>query len=146
MPTLIHQRVEAARKGENPTVICRVPSGWVVMGDVQFLPGYCLLLPDPVPPSLNEMDPDARLAYLRDMALVGDALLEVTGAFRINYEILGNSDPALHVHILPRYLSEPEEYRKRPAWFYDWSTAVRFDPARDGELMQKIAAAIHKRL
>ena len=29
------------------------------------------------------------LQFLRDMALIGDALLEATDAFRINYEILG---------------------------------------------------------
>jgi hypothetical protein len=52
MPTLIHRRVEAARKGENPTVLCRMESGWAVFGDVQVLNGYCLLLPDPVVPTL----------------------------------------------------------------------------------------------
>ena len=50
------------------------------------------------------------------MALVGDALLEVTGAYRINYAILGNTDPALHAHIVPRFLTEPDEYRKGPPW------------------------------
>ncbi len=53
--TLIHRRVEAARQGSNPTVICRVRSGWVVLGDVQFLPGYSLLLPDPVVSDLNAL-------------------------------------------------------------------------------------------
>lgn len=142
MPTLIHRRVEAARQGQNPNVICKVPSGWVVIGDVQFLRGYCLLLPDPVPASLNDMEPAARAQYLADMVRVGDALLEVTGAFRINYEILGNSEPALHAHILPRYTSEPDELRMGPAWFYDWKTAPRFDPERDRPLMEKIAKAI----
>ena len=55
MITLIHRRVEEARQGINPAVICRVPSGWVVLGDVQFLHGYSLLLPDPVVPSLNAL-------------------------------------------------------------------------------------------
>ena len=50
------------------------------------------------------------------MATIGDALLEVTGAFRINYEILGNLEPALHAHIIPRYLNEPEDGAKaRPS-------------------------------
>lgn len=47
MPTLIHRRVAAAQDGKNPTVICRVPSGWAVLSDTQFLRGYALLLPDP---------------------------------------------------------------------------------------------------
>ena len=144
MPTIIHRRVEAARRGENPTVICRVSSGWVVMGDVQFLRGYSLLLPDPVVPDLNALDGERRLAFLRDMARVGDALLEVTGATRINYEILGNLEPALHAHAFPRYADEPEALRTRPAWFYDWETAIPFDPQRDRDLMDQIAAAIRR--
>jgi diadenosine tetraphosphate (Ap4A) HIT family hydrolase len=148
MTTLIHQRVEAARAGSNPTVICRVPSGWAVLGDVQFLRGYSLLLADPVVPDLNALGAQERLQYLGDMAILGDALLEVTGAYRINYEILGNTEPALHTHVTPRYLSEPEEFRKGPAWKYDreYRLSITFDAERDRELMQTIAAAIQRRL
>lgn len=101
MKTVIHERVEAAREGTNPTIICRVPSGWTVLGDDQTLRGYSLLLPDPTVPDLNSLDADGRARYLKDMVIIGDTLLEVTGAFRINYEILGNSAPALRAHISP---------------------------------------------
>jgi diadenosine tetraphosphate (Ap4A) HIT family hydrolase len=144
--TLIHERVALAREGRNPTVITRVPSGWVVLGDDQFLRGYALLLPDPVVSDLNALPPAERAAFLRDMALVGDALLEVTDAYRINYEILGNSDPALHAHIFPRYSSEPEERRRRPVWFYDRRELPKFDLERDRALMEALAEAIRRRL
>lgn len=144
MSTLIHQRVAEAQRGENPKVICRMPSGWVMIGDKQILPGYILLLADPVVPSLNEMSREAQSQFLHDMAVLGDVLLEVTGAARINYEILGNSEKALHVHILPRYLDEPENLRRGPAWFYDWSAGPDFDPQRDRPLMDKIAEAVAK--
>jgi len=148
MSTLIHERVAAAQAGANPTVICRMPSGWAALCDVQFLRGYSLLLPDPVLPDLNALDREHRAQYLLDMATVGDALLEATGAFRINYEILGNLEPALHAHILPRYLTEPEDLRKGPAFFYDeeFRNSIRFDYERDRELMEQIAAAIQARL
>lgn len=142
METLIHQRVEAARRGRNPTVICRVVSGWVVLGDVQFLRGYSLLLPDPVVPDLNALSIKQRLQFLQDMTVLGDALLQVTGADRINYEILGNSEAALHAHLFPRYTAEPEEKRRKPAWFYDWEKAPLFDHLRDQPLMDEIASAI----
>ncbi len=142
MSTLIHRRVEAARQGTNPTVICRAKSGWVVLGDVQFLPGYALLLPDPVVADLNALTMIQRVNFLQDMTILGDALLAVTGASRINYEILGNSEAALHAHVFPRYATEPEEKRRKPVWFYDWKSAVAFDAERDGQLMQEIAAAI----
>ena len=136
---LISQRVEIARNGANDKVICRLASGWVVMGDVQFLPGYCLLLPDPVVPSLNDLDAQARATYLLDMARIGDAVLQATGALRMNYEILGNSEPELHCHLFPRYASEPEKHRKMPAWFYDWKTAPPYAEETHGELRRKIA-------
>lgn len=147
MTTLIHRRVAAAQNGQNPTVLCRMPSGWAVFGDYQVLNGYCLLLPDPVVPSLNDLTEPARSHFLRDMARIGDALLDVLpNAARINYEILGNSEPALHAHIIPRYEAEPEDLRRGPVWFYDWDQAPAFDPVRHKPLMDKIAAAIQKRL
>lgn len=136
---LISERVEQARLGTNEMVICRMASGWAVMGDVQFLPGYCLLLPDPVVPSLNDLDANARATFLLDMSRMGDALLAVTGALRINDEILGNSEPELHCHIFPRYAVEPERKRKMPAWFYDWKVAPPYDEALHSELRLRLA-------
>lgn len=137
--SLISQRVESARNGTNDKVICRMASGWAVMGDVQFLQGYCLLLPDPVVPSLNDLDPGARAQYLLDMARLGDAVLAATDALRMNYEILGNSEPELHCHIFPRYASEEEHRRRMPVWFYDWKTATPYSEQQHGELRQSIA-------
>ena len=114
---LIQERVAQARAGTNPKVLCRMTSGWAVMGDVQFLPGYCLLLADPVVASLNDLSADERIRFLSEMTLIGDALLEVTGASRINYEILGNAEPELHAHIFPRFRDEPDHLIRRPAWF-----------------------------
>ncbi|RRW40376.1 hypothetical protein EGJ52_21545 [Pseudomonas luteola] len=139
---LITERVEQAKLGTNDKVICRMPSGWAVMGDVQFLPGYCLLLPDPVVPSLNSLSDSARSTFLLDMVRIGDALLKVTGAHRINYEILGNSEPELHAHLFPRYHHEPEERRGMPAWFYDWSAAVPYSKQQHGQLHQQLLHAI----
>ena len=139
---LITERVALARNAANDKVICRMASGWAVMGDVQFLPGYCLLLPDPVVASLNDLDTEARTAYLLDMARLGDAVLQATGALRMNYEILGNSEPELHCHIFPRYASEPNDKRKMPAWFYDWKNAVLYAESEHGELRKKIAALL----
>ncbi len=146
--TLIHRRVETARAGTNPTVVCRVSSGWVVLGDIQFLRGYSLLLPDPVVPDLNTLTKQQRLTYLYEMSILGDALLEVTDAYRINYDILCNTEPALHAHVCPRYLTEPDELRRGTPWSYHARqlNQVPFDHERDKELMGQLAAAICQRL
>jgi diadenosine tetraphosphate (Ap4A) HIT family hydrolase len=146
--TNIHQQVTSSRAGTEPALISQMPSGWVVLCAMQYLPGYCILLPDPVVPSLNALTREQRATYLCDMATVGDALLEVTDAFRINYAIMGNSDPALHAHIVPRYMSEPEKIRKHLPWDYpqDVMDNRPFDAGRDQELITKLSEAIKKSL
>lgn len=140
---LIADRVALARAGTNPRVITKLPSGWAVIGDVQFLPGYCLLLADPVVPSLNDLSHAAREQFLQDMVRIGDALLAATDSFRINYEILGNSEPELHAHIFPRYLHEPDDRRRMPAWFYDWQNAVRYSEQEHGHIVQAVRRHLH---
>jgi diadenosine tetraphosphate (Ap4A) HIT family hydrolase len=142
MTTAIHRAVEAAQRDKNPRVIARMPSGWAVMGDPQVLRGYCLLLPDPVVPHLNALEQAARAAFLRDMTLLGDAVMAVTNCLRINYEMLGNLEPALHAHVVPRYADEPDELRAKPVFFYDWNKAEKFDRATHGSLHQQITQAL----
>lgn len=122
-------------------------SGWVVLCALQYLHGYCILLPDPVVPSLNDLSHPQRANYLCDMSIVGAALLEVTGAYRINYAIMGNSDQVLHAHIVPRYLMEPDELRMNTPWSYPQETVdgTLFDYGRDKDLMLKLNNAIRKR-
>ncbi len=139
MANLITERVELARGGQNQYVICRMKSGWLVIGDVQPLPGYCVFLADPVVESLNALDEAGRSQYSLDVIRAGDAVLAVTDAYRINYETLGNSEPALHTHIIPRYRTEPDEKRGRVAWnAYDWPTSRRFDPEHDGAFVERM--------
>jgi diadenosine tetraphosphate (Ap4A) HIT family hydrolase len=136
--TAIHRFVEQARRGELARVVARVASGWVVLGDPQILPGYCLLLPDPVVPDLTSLQGPARHRFLDDMARLGDAVLAVTHAQRVNYELLGNAEPALHAHVIPRYSWEPSERRRQPVWLHDWSVAPPFDQAAHAELRQQL--------
>ena len=125
--TVIHQQVAAAREGREPRVAAKLSSGWVLFGERQFVRGYVLLLPDPVVPTLNALGAQERSQFLLDMARLGDALLKVTNALRINYAILGNLEPALHAHVIPRYADEPEALRTAHPWAHDWQAAPVFD-------------------
>lgn len=138
MPTSIHEIVDACRRGEYEALVRRVSSGWAVMGEKQVLRGYCLLLPDPVVPDLNALDPEARSRFLDDMGQLGDAVLAVTRATRINYAIFGNLDPALHAHVVPRYADEPDAYRTGNPWGYDWAVAPVFSLDKDSGLLESI--------
>ncbi|MDI6105464.1 diadenosine tetraphosphate hydrolase [Actinoplanes sp. NEAU-A12] len=137
-------RIGSALRGENPTVLQRLPGGFAVIGDVQWLPGYCVLLTDdPAVGRLTDMPRARRLVFLESMERLGEAVeracAESDPAFRrINLEILGNTDPYLHAHIWPRYDWEPPEIVGRPVYVYprqrwtDPATALgpRHDPLR----------------
>ena len=77
-------------------------------------------------------------AVLADAALLGDALLAVTGATRINCAIFGNLEAALHVHVVPRYAHESAELCTAQPWDYDWNAAPRFDAQRDALLLSQL--------
>jgi diadenosine tetraphosphate (Ap4A) HIT family hydrolase len=144
--TLIHQFVSEASEGSLERAVAKLHSGWLCLGDPQVLPGYCVLYPDPVVATLNDLEGKARTQFLADMAMAGDAILEATGALRINYEILGNQEPALHAHLIPRYEWEDEKVRTRPVWFYDWLRAPEFSREDTAALRQTLEAAIQRRI
>lgn len=142
-------RLGAAERGENPLVLARVRSGFVVLGDTQFLPGYCLLLRSPRAVHLSELSHGARREFLFEMTLVGEAIERVCkpqGLRRMNYEIAGNTDPFVHAHVIPRYDWEPDLYRTVPAAVYP--AAIRaarsqqFSPEKHGELRTRLTDAL----
>jgi diadenosine tetraphosphate (Ap4A) HIT family hydrolase len=138
MSTAIHKLVDACRAGD-PRVIARMRSGWAVMGSPQVLRGYCLLLPDPVVPHLNALEPAARDRFMCDLGLLGEAAMQATQALRVNYAIFGNVEPALHAHVHPRYVSEPDSMRTANPWSYDWTRAPPYALAEHGSLQARIA-------
>jgi diadenosine tetraphosphate (Ap4A) HIT family hydrolase len=138
-------RVGSALRGENPTVLAHLPQSFAVIGDVQWLPGYCLLLTDdPAVDRLTDLPRPRRVAFLESMERLGETVERTCAATdpafrRINLEILGNTDPFLHAHIWSRYEWEPPELVGRPVWLYpsehwkDPATALgpRHDALRD---------------
>jgi diadenosine tetraphosphate (Ap4A) HIT family hydrolase len=138
-----HDRIGSAERGENPTVLTRMRSGFAVIGDSQFLPGYCLLLASPKVEQLSDLPLAQRSIYLQDMSLLGETIVRVCQPRRINYEILGNYDAYLHAHLFPRYEWEPPERREYPVWLYPDSVVddptVAYSEEKHGELRQRLA-------
>ncbi|GHA57975.1 HIT family protein [Streptomyces purpurascens] len=117
-------RIGSALRGENPAVLRRLNAGFAVIGDVQFLPGYSVLLvDDPQVERLSDLPRGKRLAFLSDMDQLGEAVERASrrmdAAFRrVNLEILGNTDGFLHAHVWPRFEWEPPELVGLPVWLY----------------------------
>ncbi|GAB3197934.1 DeoR family transcriptional regulator [Nocardioides hungaricus] len=114
-------RVGSALAGTNPTVLRRMRAGFAVIGDVQHLPGYCVLITDdPAADQLTDLTPDRQLAFLEDAAILARAVSSVCRRRdprfrRVNLEIQGNTDAFLHAHVTPRYEWEPADIVGWPA-------------------------------
>ncbi len=108
------ERLALLERGEDPNLIARVPSGFLVASSEPYLPGYCLLLASPFAESLEDLSLERRAAFLEDMGRIGEIVKAVCGAKRINYGIYGNVDPFLHAHFWPRYAWEDEPFAKMP--------------------------------
>lgn len=59
----------------------------------------------------TELTDEEAQAYWRELLTVGRALEEVLHPVKVNYNLLGNSLPHLHTHVVPRYADDP-----RPGW------------------------------
>ena len=117
-------RIGSALRGENPTVLRRLEAGFAVIGDVQFLPGYSVLVVDELGVDrLSDLPRSKRMVFLAEMDRLGEAVeracRRLDPAFRrVNLEILGNTDAFLHAHVWPRYEWEPADLLGRPVWLH----------------------------
>ena len=78
---------------------------------VVFRPRHVAAFTDLTPTELTE--------YWLDIQDVGRAIERVFKPCHVNYQLLGNIVPHLHVHIVPRYLDDAAPERPLP-----WTTSV----------------------
>ena len=142
----IANRVARIERGEDPQLIAKMPGGYAILANQQpsEITGCCMLLPTPVVPSVNDLDGAARAAFMTDLVRLGDAVLEATGAERINYLILCNQVPELHGHVVPRFAGEDPTRRKLgPFEAYDFPNARKADATGpDAALVARLKAAL----
>lgn len=146
----ISNRVERIKAGNDPELICEMPSGYAILGKYQPDPinGCCMLLPRTVVASPNDLDHDQRAQFFSDLTLLGDAIMKVTGSNRINYLVLCNQVPELHGHCVPRFDTEDPTLRKQgPFEAYDFGNARIADAkGHDQQIHAELQEALTKLL
>ncbi len=75
--------------------------------------------------------------YWRELLRAGRAIEEVFEPVKVNYNLLGNSLPHLHTHVVPRYADDP-----RPGWPFPFPEVDAPDMAE--ELIERDAAALRE--
>ena len=146
----IRARVARIRAGDDPQLLAEMPSGYAILGKYQPAPirGCCMLLPHEAAASPNDLDERGRERFFADLVRIGDAILRVTGAERVNYLVLCNQVPELHGHCVPRFASEDPALRLQgPFEAYDFGSAPVADAlGADRELHGQLKAALEELL
>lgn len=72
----------------------------------------------------QSMTADEHAGFWTDVSSVAKAIEATFGSIHLNFQILGNQDPHVHVHIVPRYDPDPAPSLPLPAAAWEASTTV----------------------
>ncbi|MBU1118017.1 HIT family protein [Patescibacteria group bacterium] len=100
-------RIGTIKKGQNKYFVKEMLSGYVVLGDFQYFHGYTLFISKVHTDELYKLDKREQENFLKEMALVAEAVIKAFKPKKLNYELLGNTDSHLHWHLIPRYGTDP---------------------------------------
>ena len=108
--------IDRIKAGAFPDFVAELKSCYVILGDRQFYRGYCELFAKLHATELYLMPADTARLLFDEMRLVAEAIATVVKPWKMNYECLGNSEPHVHWHLLPRQETETDEMRRGPIW------------------------------
>ncbi|MHB8752828.1 MAG: HIT family protein [Aggregatilineales bacterium] len=126
---LICTRISQIKTHTNPFFVAELATGYVVLGDFQFFRGYTLFLCNQHIPELHQLEPGFKLRFLEEMSGVAQAVFDYFKPMKLNYELLGNSEPHLHWHFFPRHQDDPMP--RSPVWLVDKSIGQKLSQNRD---------------
>jgi diadenosine tetraphosphate (Ap4A) HIT family hydrolase len=84
-------------------IVAKLETSWVTMQESAPIRGYACLVSQAHVVELHDLPETAAMDFMRDVRRVSKALMDTTGAVKLNYEIHGNTIPHLHMHFFPRY-------------------------------------------
>lgn len=125
-------------------LVKELSTGYVVISKWQYYRGYTLFLCKTHATELHELDLEFKNAFLQEMANVAEALYKAVKPDKLNYELLGNTEPHLHWHLVPRYKTDPLFHR--PIWEVDKKIRQADNTIPDNEEIRKLRVALLKNL
>ena len=138
---MICDRLGWWRNGENPYFIAEFNHSILVVCDLQYHRGYTLILLKEHLRELHELPLNVQEGLFREMMVATNAVVKTYHPDKMNHLCLGNAEPHIHWHIIPRYVSDPF-YHQQP-----FAPAAEFDNYRiDAEMARKMADEIRANL
>ncbi|MEW5801992.1 MAG: HIT family protein [bacterium] len=100
-------------------------------------PGRCILVFHEHKEDFAELDTESAFSFIKDAQEAAIAIKKATTAERINYAILGNAEPHLHMHLIPRKKKDDPVPNRSPWNHPEPSSKLSFD--RRVSIMKSIA-------
>ena len=99
-----------AGREELPTgiKICELTYSRLYLFREQRYAGRCLLASKSHVPEIYDMPPEEQNGFLAELAAVSRTLQELYGADKMNFLSLGDTIGHVHIHIVPKKISDPE--------------------------------------
>jgi len=104
----------------------------------QFLPGYAVLICTTHVPEPYHLGPEDQALFFQDLMRAASALDQVFAPTKMNFEILGNSVPHPHAHLVPRYYGDPAPERPIDQNLH----VVTLAPAEYEEQLRRVLTAL----
>lgn len=92
--------------------------------------------------ALHEMTGDEHAVFWSEVGVVAAAIERVYEPVHLNFQVLGNRDPHVHVHVVPRYDPDPAPSMPLPTEVWAASTQVpEAELARQAGLLRSLLVA-----
>ena len=88
----------------------------------------------------HEMTGDEHAAFWSEVGIVAVAIEKVYRPVHLNFQILGNQDPHVHVHIVPRYDPDPAPSMPLPA--EAWTASQHLGSAELARQLDELRGAV----
>ena len=113
MPCIMCEFVKNASK--DPYLVAELETGVVGLGWFQHFRGFTLFVCKDHVTELHQLPQDIKMKFLEETALTAEAVFNVFKPEKMNYELLGNSEPHLHWLLYPRVSGDTP--MKGPEWY-----------------------------
>ena len=104
----------------NPDYLIKeLSTGYAVLSKYQYkyTKGYTIFLCKQHVNELHDLDDNFKIKFLKEMSQIAEAIFKAFKPDKLNYELLGNTEPHLHWHIFHRYKNDPNF--SKPIWVVD---------------------------
>ncbi len=134
MPCFACRRIAAIRTGADPGFLAELSESYAVLSESQGYAGWCILLLKTHEEHLDRLPLERQTRLAGDLACLAAAVRAVFCPKRLNYECLGNVQPHVHWHVIPRHEGDPQP----DAAVWVRPTAEREAKASDAERDERV--------